>query len=356
MDNFRTRNHTDQHSMPGSSSTVYSSGIHPLETTPPAALSDYCKTGGVDLHFELSAEQVAAILDESHVGIAKSRAKAQRALPAHERMRQSALALLHAHAATHGRRCALSLLRKGPIPGGERTAAMIKIYRALTGDATASDRWLAEKALTLHRRRTSGGDRPSPSMRRSFAALELAEKSIQCFHVAGTERLKLEHKEGRTLLSKNCDMNVRGLVIGGALIVPGPHPETGAMGWYGAKVRGIVFKCGLPPVLITYTSTDNGDTSPHLLPYPRDSSCFKHQIAHKSWRKIGSSKPSSGRELSSVALADALLEATHFNQADWNAIGVDDAHADDYIKTRSGQYFQLLGPPSAPSAPVVQVM
>lgn len=208
-----------------------------------------------------------------------------RSLPAHERVRVSGLALLHAHAATHGHGCALSHVRKGPQPNAVRDLAMLKIYRALTGDAASSDQWLVTKSLELHRRRTScrgsgrlrAADQPSLTMRRSFAAMELGDRSVQTFHVGGSERLTLEHKDGRTLMTKCRDMDVRGLAAGGMLLVKGADPESGALRWYQARIRGFAFRCALPPVLITFVATEAGDTTAAKLPRPADSACCKHQ-------------------------------------------------------------------------------
>lgn len=252
----------------------------------PAALTDYCRAGGVDLADQLNAQQVEKLLDDS-AEFAEQRAKSMRMLAASERLRLSGLALLHAHAATHGKGCALADVRKGPLPNGTRDAAMCHIYRALTGDVESTDKYLVTKALELHRRRTScrgsgalsGADRPSPGLRRSFAGLELRERSVHSFHVGGTERLTMEHKEGRTLLTKSRDMDIKGLVVGDTFLVKAPDPESGAPKWFRARVRGFAFRCGIPPVLITYIATEKGDTTPELLPRPIDSSCFKHQTA-----------------------------------------------------------------------------
>ena len=255
----------------------------------PASLTDYCQAGGVELTDSLSPEQVASLLEDASSPASKQleavRAKAMRQLPAHERVRMSGLALLHAYAATHGRGCALAALRKGPMPTQVRDHAMLRIYRGLTGDTDSSDQRLVTKSLELYRRRVScrgsgvlsGADRPSLGMRRSFAGMQLIERSVQSFHVGGAERLTMEHKEGRTLLTKSRDMDVKGLVIGSLLLVQGPDPDSGAQKWYRAKVRGLVFRCGLPPVLITYVATEAGDTNSALLPSPADSACFKHE-------------------------------------------------------------------------------
>ena len=180
---------------------------------------------------------------------------------------------LHAHAATHGK-AAPSRTSKGS-PSLLRDQLTVKIYRALSDDHRAEE-WLISKSQELHRRRMSGGERPSPAMRRSFGALTLAERSSMGA-IAGSERNQLELWSGDTFaLKKSVDMDVRGLKVGAMLLVRGAAPPDGASMWFQARVRGFFFRCGLPPVLITYIATENGETDPAKLPTPTDSACFKH--------------------------------------------------------------------------------
>jgi len=241
----------------------------------PEVLTDYCRVGGVSLADCLTPEQVVTLLEDGSKHAAE-RAKAMRSLEPTQRMKLSALALLHAHAATHGKGCALSHVRKGPHPNLLRDQLTVKIYRALSGDHASSDDWLISKSQELHRRRMSGGERPSPAMRRSFGALTLAERSSMGA-IAGSERNQLELWSGDTFaLKKSVDMDVRGLKVGAMLLVRGAAPPDGASMWFQARVRGFFFRCGLPPVLITYIATENGETDPAKLPTPTDSACFKH--------------------------------------------------------------------------------
>ena len=249
----------------------------------PDALTDYCRTGGVSLSDRLTPEQVAELLEEEGGGMhAKKRKAAMRALEPSQRMQMSGLALLHAHAATHGQGCALSHVKKGAHPNIVRDRLMVTIYRQLTGDDTSADARIVSKSQELLRRRMSGGDKPSPAMRRSFGALQLVERA-SIGVISGSERLGLEITSGKgstvMALKKDQtwrDMDVKGLKIGGMLLVKAPAPPDGKPSWFQGRIRGFFFRCGLPPVLVTFIATEAGERDPSLLPTPTDSACFKH--------------------------------------------------------------------------------
>ena len=241
----------------------------------PADLTDYCRVNGVELHDGLTPEQVTELLEGTDEKFARARRAVLRKLPAHERSQLSGIALLHAQAATHGRGCALSHVKKGPLPNGYRDAVQETLYRRLSGDFESSREWIVAKSLELHRLRTRGGEKPSPGMRKSFSRMTLAPPPW-LGRIGGAERLKLKWEDGRTLHSKNPDLDVRGLVAGSMLLVKAPSPPDGEPRWFQARVRGFCFRCGLPPVLITFVATKDGDRNVELLPTPLDSACRKH--------------------------------------------------------------------------------
>jgi len=247
----------------------------------PDALTDYGRVGAVALTDGLTPAQVAELLSTPPAVFVAARKTARRAVPSSEKMALSGLALLHARMATHGGGCALSVVRKGPLSADARSAAMVEIYRKLSGDVVTTDEALVSKALVLHRRRTTGGERPSPAMRRSFSKLGLAERQ-PLGHVYSDEVLSLEMKTNvpsRPVMSlRNCpDMDVRGHAVGDVFLVKGPKGEKSGQ-WFQARVRGFMVRCGLPPILIEYIATRDGDTDPEKLPNPKDSACRKAWI------------------------------------------------------------------------------
>ena len=253
----------------------------------PAVLSDYARRDAVNgllavpLADGLTARQVAELLERPEAVVAERAAASTRMLRS-ERAAGSGLALLHAYEATHGAQCSLSALRKGPIPSETRDKAMLKIYRTLTGDNESTEQHLRTRARTLAKMRMGGGAKPSPSMRRLFQRSCVIERE-ELGRVGGIEKLNVKLTDPSfdlgscVLLSKNADMDVRGISVGDLLWVRAAGPPDGRAYWYKARVRGFIFRCHMPPILIEFLATESGDTNPEKLPNPRESACRKKQ-------------------------------------------------------------------------------
>jgi len=56
------------------------------------------------------------------------------------------------------------------------------------------------------------------------------------------------------------------------------------------------------------------------------------------WKVAGSTKLAQGRELTNAALSEALTQTTTFTQEQWDAFGIDDLRAYDYIKGGDNYY------------------
>lgn len=254
----------------------------------PASLTDYCKQGAVELTDGLSPEQLEELMQpDSPTKMKAARKEALAALKPIERTNLSALALLHAYAATHGKDCAFSQLKsaRGPQPADVRDSFMVRIYRMLTGDEQTPYATLVQKSRILGHRRFTGGDNPSMDMRKSFSKLTLKPRQ-ELGHVYRDEQLLLALRPDAVVtrppaftMSKRPDMDTRGFAIGDCFLVRGP-PGDLAKFWYKARVRGFMYRCGLPPILITYYETADGKTAADgaEMPSPLDSACRKGGI------------------------------------------------------------------------------
>ncbi len=60
------------------------------------------------------------------------------------------------------------------------------------------------------------------------------------------------------------------------------------------------------------------------------------------WVEIGSSKPTDGRDLNNIALADALASKTEFTQPEWDTFGISDLRFADFVRV-GGVYFKPGG-------------
>jgi hypothetical protein len=259
----------------------------------------------VSLTDGLTVAQVAQLLATPAAELSSARKKTLDDLLPSQRAQLSALALLHAYEATHGKGCAFSQTRKGPLNTEERDLTMLKLYRRLTGDRVTTDQKLGAWARVLYQRRitarTSGklaSDNPSPAMRRFFGQLMLKE-SEALGHTSGGERMEpelrtVEAKPGFKhpsppvfLFKKNPEMQIRGIAVNDVFLLEGDAVLGGPPGlWFQAKVTGFVCRCGLPPILATFIATESGGTDRASLPPTLDVFCRKRQLKCQTCKKM----------------------------------------------------------------------
>ena len=243
---------------------------------PASSFADYCCKGGVDLTDKLSPAQIRTLLAANVDAIEAARSAATQKLPPGKRLALPGLALLHAYEATHGKGCALSDLRPGPLPNEERDDCMLQLYRKLAGDSALDDRRLIDTSRKLHQRRFTGGARPSPAMRRTFGNLSLRPRESLGI-VGGAEKLGMDVNENLAVLKKCPEMDVSHVHVGDYLLVQGLSPDGSSTRWYRGRVLGFSFRCLFPPIHIRYVATEDGRTDAALLPAALEIYCRKRQ-------------------------------------------------------------------------------